>query len=178
MTAVWLPALPQAVNELPAQLDRLVLVQTVMAGATVAVALMALAVALGALLAIRRVTRTIASMDRAIQRLSPRAEPILDKAAKIAGDLGEISGTIRRDFDDVHETIDRASKQLRAAAMAAEERVRDFGLVLQVVQEEAEELLLDTAATARGLHTTAAALRDAKRERLEQRRGAGSRPRG
>lgn len=177
MTALLAPALPQSTNELAAQIDRIVVVHTVTAAATVAIALMALAVAVGALLAIRRVIQTIASVDRAIQKLSPRAEPILDHAAKVAGDLGEISGTLRRDFEDVHEALERAGKQLRAAATAAEERVRELGIVLQVVQEEAEELLLDTAATARGMHATAEALRAAKRERLERRR-AGMRREG
>jgi hypothetical protein len=43
--------------------------------------------------------------------------------------------------------------------------VRQFGAVLDVVQAEAEEVLLDAAATAHGVHSAARALRQTSRSR-------------
>jgi hypothetical protein len=57
------------------------------------------------------------------------------------------------------DTVNDLNRSLRKASGAAEERVRDFAAVLDVVQEEAEQILLDSAATARGLHATAESLR-------------------
>jgi hypothetical protein len=62
--------------------------------------------------------------------------------------------------NDVMDTVHDVNRSMRRAAEATEARVRDFAAVLQVVQEEAEQILLDTAATARGLHATAESLRN------------------
>lgn len=162
MRAALLTAAPQATAQLPEisdQLGRLVLVQTAAAVAVIVVALLVIGVAIATLVALRRAIGIMRSVEKTVERLAPRAEPILDHAARIAEDASHISAGVRREFDDVQETVSRASERLRAAAAEAETRIREFSLVLQVVQEEAEEILLETAAAARGLHTTAAALR-------------------
>ncbi|MGQ0560672.1 MAG: hypothetical protein ACT443_02210, partial [Gemmatimonadota bacterium] len=49
---------------------------------------------------------------------------------------------------------------------SVEERVKQFGAVVEVVQSEAEEILLDAASTARGVHTASLVLRSGRREQL------------
>jgi hypothetical protein len=56
-------------------------------------------------------------------------------------------------------TLNEVNDSLRDATRNATALAREFGAVLEVVQTEAEELLLDTAATARGVHTAAERLR-------------------
>ena len=71
------------------------------------------------------------------------------KAANAASDsLSKITGT-----------VEDLNKRLRAGVDAVEDRVKRFGAVVDVVQAEAEELLLDAASTAHGVHTTAQMLR-------------------
>jgi methyl-accepting chemotaxis protein len=143
--------------------------QIVMAAAMLVVAAMALGAIVFGLAALRGLNRAVRLLERSAERLTPRTEPILLHAERIAADLAELSGNLRRDYGGIHETIEDASQQLREAVDTAQERVRHFGAVLQVVQQETEEVLLDAAATARGVHTAASALRGAREERRLRR---------
>jgi len=90
-------------------------------------------------------------------------QPIIDRANTIAGDAGHVSESVRGQADALVETVQEANERLREAVAAAEGRVRDFGAVLDAVQAEAENVLLDTAATARGMHVTAESLRKSRK---------------
>lgn len=161
--------LAQAAPELAERLDRIVVAQIVTAIATAVVALFALAVAIMALATVLALRKALRAVERVADRTAARAEPIIDQAGKITRDLADMTATLRRDFDNVHEVVHDAGRQLRSAVEATDERIRRFGTVLRVVQEEMEEVLLDAASTARGLHTTAEALRTGRVERRERR---------
>jgi uncharacterized protein YoxC len=129
---------------------------------TVSVAVLALlgaGVAVAALLVLRSLRRLLRTLERTVQGLSPRAEPLIERAGRLAEDAGRIAGAVRREIEDVRETVDELNRQTRAVSRAVESRVRRFGTVLDVVQDETERLLLDATATARGVHATADAMR-------------------
>jgi hypothetical protein len=56
--------------------------------------------------------------------------------------------------------MEEINRVVKRGGSIAEKRIERFAEVLEVVQTEAEDLLLDAAATARGVHETARQLRD------------------
>ena len=68
---------------------------------------------------------------------------------------------------ETHLTHIYAKLGVQTGAQAVETRVKQFGAVVDVVQSEAEEILLDAASTAHGVHAAAEVLRSDKRPRLQ-----------
>lgn len=122
-------------------------------------AILGLAVAVQALLLLRVLMRTTRTLQRTVDRMSPRIEPLVGNAARLADDASEITRSVRRNVENVNDTVEQLNRQLHEAVTTAEVRVRRFGAVLEAVQDETEKLLLDATATARGMHATADALR-------------------
>ncbi|HEX7050260.1 MAG TPA: hypothetical protein VF188_08680 [Longimicrobiales bacterium] len=148
----------QSVAAAAADLERLAGAEMVTAIATAVLALLGLGIAVLAFLAFRAVTRTLAAVERTVDTLAPHTEPILEQAARIASDAARVSASVREDLERFHETIRNANRQLQAAVDSIEDRVVRFGVVARVVQEEVEAVLLDAAATARGVHAATEAL--------------------
>lgn len=137
------------------QMDRIAWAQVVMAVAMAVTTLVILGIGAAVLflaLALRRVARRLEEQVRA---LVPKTEPLVAAGNRIAADATELSGAVKVRVQEVLETVQDLNGRLRALSTETEERVREFGAVLEVVQGEARELLLDAAATARGVHTTA-----------------------
>ena len=105
---------------------------------------------------------------RLIRTAQAAIQPILDRANRIAGDAADASASARKQVDEILATVQTLNERLRSAGESAEVRVRDFAAVLDAVQGEAESVLLDTAATARGVHVTAERLRQPKAIRRKQ----------
>lgn len=95
---------------------------------------------------------------RFIRKAQASIQPTIDRVNAIAADAGAVSEQVKKQVDTLLETVQQANERLRDAVHAAELRVRDFGAVLDAVQGETEEVLLDTAATARGVHVAAETL--------------------
>lgn len=118
------------------QLNHIATTQTIIAISLAIVALAILGVAVGALLAVRKVTglldRTVTSVTQPVTNL-----------------LG---------------TVDDVNTRLRAAVDAVDVRIKRFGAVVDVVQDEAEGLLVDATSTAKGVHAARQALRSGSRK--------------
>jgi uncharacterized protein YoxC len=113
----------------------------------------------------KTLAHTLRELEKVIDQLAPRAEPLIDNMTRIAVDAGAITDSVRHRVEDVMDTVDDINTRLREATDAAEQRVREFGAVLEVVQKEAEQVLLDAASTARGFHTAANTLRPRRSRR-------------
>src|SRR5512135_1193224 len=144
-------------NALEAQLDRIAWSQMVMAICMALVTLSLLGVAIGTFLLIR-------NLRKQVKALTPRAEPLLSAAQKVAADATGVSAAVKERADEVLKTVQELNGRLRDLATETEGRVREFGAVLDVVQDEAREILLDAASTARGVHKTAEALQSGRRK--------------
>lgn len=153
-------------------LDRIATMQTVMGITMVLITLVAGAVGVAAVMVLLLARRQMKEVQETFRRLSPRLEPALERTRHIIDDVGGTVEAVRARVDDVTETVTELNDSLRAAVEEAEHRVREFGSVLNVVQEEAQTLLIESAATARGIHTTAAALRRPRQGRLPTPDGA------
>lgn len=163
--------LVQAVAPLQAPIERIAASQVVMAAGITIWTLVLVGIGVTMFLLYRSVRRLIGTVEAQVRQLAPKAEPLLTAASKIADDATDVSGAVRGKMHEVLETVDELNRRLRELTTEAEDRVRRLGVVLDVVQDEAEEVLLDAAATARGLHTTAEALQRRSPGGVAKRRG-------
>jgi len=79
------------------------------------------------------------------------ARPVLERAKGVAENLEFISAAVRTDVQKVNESVARLNDRLRDASERMEERLQDFTALVEVLQAEAEDLALDTAAAVRGV---------------------------
>jgi methyl-accepting chemotaxis protein len=121
--------------------------------------LMCLGILIAGFRLMRSITGLVKKVEQQIDQLAPRAGPLVDRVTNLATDARDVTDTVRRRVTDLMDTVEQVNQSLKTASRAAELRVRDFVAVLDVVKAEAEEVLIDTAATARGIHRTAEALR-------------------
>ena len=156
MTPIAAVALAQS-PELSAAMDRIATAETVIAvGVTV---LIVLGIVVSVMFAwTLRVTTKLLNAVR--HDLAPRTEPLLEQTTRLAERANELVDGLREEADTVRETVDEINRRIRQATDVAEQRVRKLAAVLEVVQEEAEKLLIEAAATARGAHAAARALRE------------------
>lgn len=113
------------------QLNHIATTQTIIAISLGIVALAVLGVAVGALLAIRKATSL----------------------------LGSTVDTVKTPVNNLLGTVDDVNARLRAAVDAVDLRVKRFGAVVDIVQGEAEDLLVDATSTVRGLQAARQSLR-------------------
>ena len=149
--------------------------QVIMAAIMVLCALAVLAAAVAVWMLARRAMREV---EQTRDRLLPHVTPLLSRATSIADDVRSVTAGFRDDAEGVHDTVRDVLERSRRATDSLEERVRRFGLVLDVVQEQAESLLLDAASTAQGVHAAARALREEepRAPRSPDRHAAENRP--
>jgi hypothetical protein len=98
---------------------------------------------------------------RQMEKLRVDLDPLLKGANTVGENVARISATAREEAEKVQRALARAQSRAEAAAEAAEQRVGEFNALLDVVQEEAEELFIGTAATLRGARAGASAFKRA-----------------
>ncbi|MFN2398796.1 MAG: DUF948 domain-containing protein [Gemmatimonadaceae bacterium] len=86
--------------------------------------------------------------------------PIMHHASSIADNVDYITTSVRVDIQQVSQTIASANERLTDALAVSERRVKEFNALLRVVQDEAEQTFVSTAATLRGVRAGAAAFGD------------------
>jgi methyl-accepting chemotaxis protein len=119
----------------------------------VGVAIVILAFA-GVMLA-RKINRTLDGVRTAVgQNLGP----VSDRARAISDNVEFISHALRTDVERLNASVHALSDRLHQASGRMEERIEDFNALMEVVQEEAEGMFIDTAATMRGLREGAATI--------------------
>lgn len=122
----------------------------VIALALIFVALLVIPIAIKARAAVKRLN-SIAAKD---------IRPILQHGEKIGENVSEMSSTVRKDVELLHGTIVDAQKKVSHAADLASDRINQFSALMELVQEEAESLFVDSASIVRGVQVGAERLRD------------------
>lgn len=146
-------------------LSRLATVQTVTMICMVIFVGFALAAAVLSYSTLKTLDRTLGSMEKVIAELAPRAEPLIDGLTRVAVDTAAITDVTRRKLNDLTDTAEDVNLRIRRLVDSVEERVTNLGAVVDVVQAEAEEVLLDAASTARGIHHATQRLRGSQANR-------------
>jgi uncharacterized protein YoxC len=96
--------------------------------------------------------------NQLLDRIQGDIAPIMRHASSVADNLDYITTSIRTDIQQVNATVGAANQRLHQAVAMTEERLNQFSALLEVVQDEAEQLFVSTAAAARGVRAGAASL--------------------
>ena len=102
--------------------------------------------------------RTFRKVRDLLDKVYADVLPLTRHASNIADNLDYITTSIRSDVQQVNATIATANRRLQQATELTENRLNEFNALLQVVQQEAEQAFVSTAAAVRGVRTGAAAL--------------------
>lgn len=100
--------------------------------------------------------RSFKKVRELLDRVYADITPLTRHAASIADNLDYITTSIRNDVQQINATIAAANRRLHQAVDATEGRLNEFNALLQVVQQEAEQAFVSTAAAVRGVRTGAA----------------------
>jgi hypothetical protein len=124
----------------------------------IASGLLAIAVCVFVIAALPLAWMLYRKMDKLVDRIHRDMSPIVRHASAVADNIDYVTTSIRTDIQQINTTIAAANDRLQQAVGVTERRLHDIGAFLQVVQEEAEQMFVSTAATARGFRTSASAL--------------------
>ncbi|MGQ0715109.1 MAG: hypothetical protein ACT4PJ_15520 [Gemmatimonadaceae bacterium] len=94
-----------------------------------------------------------------LDRVYGDINPIVRHLSTIADNVDYITTSIRVDVQQVNQTIAGANQRLNHAVALAEQRLNEFNALIRVVQQEAEDTFVSTAATVRGVREGAATFR-------------------
>ncbi len=117
--------------------------------AAASVAAMALAVLLFIAYTLFQLGRFGRSLSRATRRIS--ADPGVEAMRRTADNVEAISRTLNAEVAKLSGSISQLSDRLTQASDRMEERIEEFNAFMEVVQDEAEGVFVDGAATARGV---------------------------
>lgn len=102
--------------------------------------------------------RMLKAANRAASEVRTQVAPTMARAQTVADNLAYVSAAIRQDMERVHESVAKLTGRLNQASDRVEDRIEEFNALLEVVQGEAEDLFLDTAATMRAVKAGARSL--------------------
>ena len=129
--------------------------------ATIIIALAIIVVALVAIVAALKVRGMI-------KRIRGDFDPAIRNLTAASEQAKAISGTLRKNVDELSGTVTQTNDKVRRATEAAEARLAELNALLGVVQREAEDIFVRTASAVRGVQVGAGALRDAIQSRGDE----------
>jgi len=117
--------------------------------------------------------RSFQKVRELLDRVYADVTPLTRHASNIADNLDYITTSIRNDVQQVNATMASANRRLNQAVELTETRLNEFNALLQVVQQEAEQAFVSTAAAVRGVRTGAASLSGLDDDRDSEAEGGG-----
>jgi len=115
---------------------------------TVVIAVMSMLLLVVALALAWQLKKLVGSLQSYIQ-------PVAERARVAAENVEYISAVVREDVQRVRASVSGLSDRLKKASDRMEQRVEEFNALMDVVQDETESVLLDTAAVVRGVRAGA-----------------------
>jgi uncharacterized protein YoxC len=107
------------------------------------------------------------TLKRSSDHLQKRLDPILERGLEVTANMAVISSAVRMDIQRVSESVHSLSDGLQGASDRMEERIQDFNALMEVVQAEAEDVFIGSAAAARGVRAGARVFRGPEQTGLE-----------
>lgn len=108
-----------------------------------------------------RVNRSIKELRSGV---SQNLAPVSDRARAISDNVEFITQALRTDVQRLNASVKALSDRLHQASDRMEERIEEFNALMEVVQGEAEDIFLDTAATVRGVREGARSIGTSARQ--------------
>jgi len=134
--------------------DTVVTVQsrdTIALAADVAILVAAVTLTVAAIVFIGLMRRWYRMMGEVRGSVHQHLGPVSDRARSISDNVQFITQALRTDVERLNASVKALTARLHQASDHMEERIREFNALMEVVQEEAEDIFLDTAATVRGV---------------------------
>lgn len=103
-----------------------------------------------------------------IKRIRGDFDPAIRNLTAASEQAKAISGTLRKNVDELSGTVSETNDKVRRATEAAEVRLTELNALLGVVQREAEDIFVRTASAVRGVQVGAGALRGIARRRRDE----------
>ncbi len=100
-------------------------------------------------------------LRKLLATLEQQIGPVADRARRAADNVECISAIVREDVQKIHSSVAGLADQLKGASERMEGRVEEFNALMDVVQGEAEAVLLDTAAAVQGVRAGARTIGEA-----------------
>ncbi len=97
----------------------------------------------------------LVQLRKLLRSFQQHVQPVTDRARVAAENVEYITALVRQDVQNVRAAVSGLSDRLGEASERMEERVEEFNALMDVVQDEAESVLLDTAALVRGVRAGA-----------------------
>lgn len=142
-------------------------IEALAAIAQIVLAIALLAVGIGVLVAAMRVKALIRKVEEQGQKLRVDLAPAIRNVTLVSENAVSVSKSVRGDVDRLSASVTAATEKLKGAAEVAEQRVGEFNALIGVVQEEAEELFIGSAAALRGVQAGTETFRRFRRGELE-----------
>jgi uncharacterized protein YoxC len=143
---------------------------TVSGIASILISVALLALCVGLIPAAWNFRKSYKKVNELLDKVYGDVNPLMRHASTIADNVNYVTTSIRVDVQQVNQTIATANERLQEAVRLTERRVSEFNALLHVVQREAEDTFVSTAATLRGVREGAATFReDALGESLAMR---------
>lgn len=127
------------------------LLSTAEAISTIVLGLAVLGVLIALLAVLLQLRKLVRSVQAVAKRLEKDTAPVMDRARSVAENVDFITMAIRTDVQKLNASVSSLNQRLREASVKMEERIQDFTALVEVLQNEAEDLALDTAAAVRGV---------------------------
>ena len=112
----------------------------------IALAVVLLAVVTAALLL--RLNRVLGELRIGVRQ---NLGPVSDRARAISDNVEFITQALRTDVERLNASVKALTDRLQLASERMEERIEEFNALMEVVQDEAEGIFIDTASTVRGV---------------------------
>jgi methyl-accepting chemotaxis protein len=141
--------------------------------ATVVLGLLALVAVIALVVLLLQIRSAAFALRDAARKIEDKADPVLERTRAIAQHVEFISGTVRKDVERLNASVKALSDRLQQASDHMEDRIEEFNALMELVQNEAEDVFIDTASTVRGLKAGAHHLTvsDSARSRPAPREG-------
>lgn len=99
-----------------------------------------------------KVNRSLKSVRKSV---SQNLGPVSDRARSISDNVEFITQALRTDVERLNASVRALTDRLHQASDHMEQRIDEFNALMEVVQGEAEDIFIDTAATVRGVRESA-----------------------
>jgi hypothetical protein len=96
--------------------------------------------------------------------------PVSDRARAISDNVEFITQALRTDVERLNASVKALTDRLHLASERMEERIEEFNALMEVVQDEAEGIFIDTASTVRGVRAGARSIAGGRSDSGGERR--------
>jgi methyl-accepting chemotaxis protein len=103
-----------------------------------------------------------------IRRIRGDFDPAIRNLTAVSEQAKAISGTLRKNVEELSGTVSQTNDKVRRATEAVEARLGELNALVGVMQGEAEELFVRTASAVRGVQVGAGALAGRRRRGADE----------